>query len=192
MTGFHAHDQHQRELIQPGEDGLCRSIGLDGHTGLASGSTDGVQGGLNIIYRLHMEGNVVGTGLRKALCKLEGVGDHQMDIINGVGQSLLQRLQYGETEADIVHEMAVHHIVMDHIGTCVQNAAAAFGKAGKIGGKNRGADLSHQLHLLSESFIFQLICLPLLYPTCKVMARKGRGTTLKYFCFRGIVERRKR
>ena len=66
-----------------------------------------------------------------------------MDVVDCLRKYLVQRLEHRNAKAEIVHEVAIHHVKMDHVRTGVQNTLAVLAKACKIGGKDRGADLCH-------------------------------------------------
>ena len=87
---------------------------------------------------------------------LQRVADHQMHVIEGVGQTLVQALEHRHAKADVGHEVAVHHVVMQHLRTGVQHHAAVRTQFAKIGRKDRRTYDCHSISL--RSVIFSSFC----------------------------------
>ena len=84
-----------------------------------------------------------GTGLGKSLGVLLGAGDHQVDVIESVRQGLVQALEHRDAKADVRHEVAVHHIIMQHLRTGIQHHAAVCAEMAEVSRKDRRTDRCH-------------------------------------------------
>ena len=140
---LHAHDQHEVQLVEVVAQLFHRGAGLDGHAHLAALGLDGVDGLLDVVVALEVEVEQAGTGLGKSLGVLLGVGDHQVDVIESVRQGLVQALEHRDAKTDVRHEVAVHHVIMQHLRTGIQHHAAVCAKLIEISRKDRRTNDRH-------------------------------------------------
>jgi len=84
-----------------------------------------------------------GTGFGKSLGILLGVGDHQVDVIESVRQGLVQALEDRDAKADVRHEVAVHHVIMQHLRTGIQHHTAVCAEMAEVSRKDRRTDRCH-------------------------------------------------
>ena len=98
---------------------------------------------LDVVVALEVEVEQAGTGLGKRLGVLLGVGDHQVDVIESVRQGLVQALEHRDAKADVRHEVAVHHVIMQHLRTGIQNHPAVCAEMAEVSRKDRRTECCH-------------------------------------------------
>ena len=149
---LHAHHQHQIQLVQPGEHRLGRGAGLHRQAHLAAQLADVLDGCVQLVLGaqhigfaalLDVEGDQARARLGKRLGISIGVGDHQMHIVKRVGQGGVQALQHRHTKADVGHKVAIHHVIVQHLGAGVQHHLAVSAQTGEIGREQGRAYHSH-------------------------------------------------
>ena len=151
-AGLHAHHQHQVQLVQIGGQRLRGGAGLDGQARLAAQRLHGIQRLLDIVLAFQMEVVQGGTRLDEGFCVLQRVADHQMHIVKGIRQGLVQALEHRHAKADVGHKVAVHHVVVQHLCTGVQHRAAVRAQLAKISRKDRRTYNRHSISLRSVIF----------------------------------------
>ena len=70
--------------------------------------------------------------------------NHQMRIDRQLGCTR-NRLHHWQTDRDVWHKAAVHHIDMKQRCPCALDRFDLFAEPAKVGGKNRWGDLNHKL-----------------------------------------------
>ena len=107
-----------------------------------------------------MEVQQAGTGLGESLSVLLRVGDHQMDVVERIRHGLVQALEHRDAEADVRHEVAVHHIIMQHFCAGIQHHAAVCAELAEVSRKDRRTDRCHfiLLPVVSKRFFVFLPC----------------------------------
>src|SRR5690606_5307543 len=88
-------------------------------------------------------------------------GDHQVHVEGLVG-CLAHALHHRRAEADIGHEMPVHHVDMDEVGAGSVDCLNLFAQPGEIGRKDRGGDEDGACH---GAFLAN-VALAIHRPTC--------------------------
>ena len=132
--GFGGHDQDQLHLVDEGQDGAGRGLGLDDHTGLFALGVDLVEGGENILLgvRLHMAGDDVRAGVAELLYIADRALDHQMDI-QRQARMLFDSAKHLRPESDRRHKHAVHYIAVNIIRSAQLHFMYGVPHIGKIG-----------------------------------------------------------
>ena len=130
---LHTHDQNEIQLVQIRGQRLRGRARLDGQADLAPLRLDGVDGLLDIVLTFQMEILQRGPRLCKRLGISQRAADHQVHIVERRGHPLVQALQHRHTKADVGHEMAVHHIVVQHLRPGVQHHPAVCAQLREIG-----------------------------------------------------------
>lgn len=139
-AGDDGHAEEEIDLIEKGPGGFERSGGIEGKTGLAARFADAAQGFFDIVIGLDVDGDEIGAGGDETRQVMVRTGDHQVDIKEDV-IGLMDGLNYGGTERNVVHEVAVHHIEMHPIGAGMDGAGGFLTDAREIRGeKGRGDD----------------------------------------------------
>ena len=141
-AGLDGHDQHHIQFLNVGQDGLGTGDGAQGNGLLHAPALHGVQRPADAAGAggLQMDGDEIGSRVGEVVDIAVGVVDHQMHVQKGVGV-LVDCLQHRQTEGDVGHEAAVHHVEVDEVGA--GNAVKVCAQTGKIGGEDRGCDLYH-------------------------------------------------
>ena len=67
------------------------------------------------------------------------IRDHQMDIERYAGHPL-DRFHHRRADGDVRHEVAVHHVHVNQIGTAAFGGRDGLAEHGKVGRQNRGRD----------------------------------------------------
>lgn len=148
MTAKAGLNRHYQHHVKQGEKGLyrfSRGAGLDGKTGLQTLCADVLKDCGGIGGAFVMNGDAVSTCIDKIIDIALGTVDHQMYVKKELGVGA-QRLDYHRTKAHIGHKIAVHHVKMQHIGTCHLNACDRFGKMGKVSGNCRRGNFHNKPH----------------------------------------------
>ena len=86
--------------------------------------------------RLRMHSDDVRARLGEGLEKGIDRGDHQMDV-ERLGGVWAQRLHHCRAKGDVGHEMPVHHVDMNPVGTGGIDRAHFLAQAGEVGRKDR-------------------------------------------------------
>ena len=87
-----------------------------------------------------MAGDEVAAGVAELLHIADGALDHQV-YVQRQGGGGPDGLHHGDTDGDIGHEQAVHHVHMDVVGG--RDGLDVAGQMGKVGGQDGGSDLDH-------------------------------------------------
>ena len=86
-----------------------------------------------------MENDRVGPGRDKAIDEFPRVFDHQMHF-ERLRRDRTEPLADDRTHAQIGHEMAIHHVDMNAVGSGLGRLANEFTQSGKVGGQNGRSD----------------------------------------------------
>lgn len=152
-TGLHAHDEHQVHLVQVIEQFFHRCAGTDAQAGAAAQFPDGAQHSPGVLahpFGFQVNGDEV-CPRRGEILGVEGrVLDHQVHVVEGIRQGLVQAAEYRGTIADVGDEVAVHHVDVQHIRAGIQGGTALRGQIGKVGRQDRYA----QFCLHSSKFLY--------------------------------------
>ena len=101
---------------------------------------DGLQHRLGVLadaFGFQMHGDQVSPRRSKVLGVEGRVLDHQVHVVKGVGQSLVQALEHRGAIADVGHKVTIHHVNVQHVRTGVQGGPALCGQIGQVGRKDR-------------------------------------------------------
>ena len=116
---------------------LCRRARLQSKAGLAAQRPDFLQTGHGVFrsVRLQVDSQPVRSGLQKALGVADGTVNHQMYV-----QRELRHLpdvpHHRQSDGNIRHKQAVHHVHMNPVGTVFLNVMDIPLQIGKIRGQN--------------------------------------------------------
>ena len=107
--GVDRHDEHDVDQVQHRGSGAGGRGRVEHQAGLAAQARDGLQGAVGVRAGLGMDQDVVGAGLGEGGQIGVGRGDHQVDVERQAGERP-QGAQHHRAEADVGHEMPVHHV----------------------------------------------------------------------------------
>ena len=88
----------------------------------------------------NVDGEIVGSCFGKLRDEGIGIGDHQMNVKRQF-RDFFQAFNDGWPDGQIRHEMAVHHIDMQEIGTRSLHCGDFVGQAREVRGQNRGCNM---------------------------------------------------
>ncbi len=97
--------------------------------------------------RLHMAGDDVRAGVAELLHIAHRTLNHQV-YVQRQRRHRTDGLHHRDTDGDIGHKQAVHHIHMDIVGRV--NALDIPAEISKVGRKNGGGDFNHGERILSH------------------------------------------
>src|SRR5208283_3278757 len=144
---IHRHDQHEVNFIKHITQHVLRRRRADRHAGLLAQPANYLKGAIQMRIRFCMDSNDIRARFREGFQIGVDRCDHEMHIeyVIAIGA---QRLHDFRSEADIRHEVPIHHIEMQPIGSCRHHVAYLLTEAGEIGRKNRRGNKNR----LSQSF----------------------------------------
>ena len=111
----HAHHEHQVAMRQAGFDRRERRRRIERQPGQRPERANLVQNGPRILGRLDVDRERIGPRLAKCFHVVGRVRDHQMHVQRQIGDPP-DRLNDRNPDADVGHEMAVHHVQMQARG----------------------------------------------------------------------------
>ena len=151
-TRIHGHDQHLvqvlNDLLQHGR----RRRRVDGDSGALAERPDPLHRAVQIVVALPVDEERIGAGLDELVQKEIGIRDHQMDLERELGRppkGLDDRRAHGQ----IRHEMSVHHVDVDPVGSSLFRLGYLLAQPGEVRGENRRGELHGVLrsHVLDAS-----------------------------------------
>ena len=83
-----------------------------------------------------------GTAVAHLGNELLGLDNHQVDVKRLLAQTL-NMFDDGETERDVRHEHAVHHVEVQQVGLAAVDHVNVFGQVAKVGRQQGGRYLCH-------------------------------------------------
>src|SRR3989442_2629558 len=89
-----------------------------------------------------MHGDPTGAGFRKSRNIVVGIFNHQVTIENRIGKSFSKRGHDQRPNRDIRHEVAVHHVDMEHRAAAFQRRFRVLAQSREVCGKNRGCQFN--------------------------------------------------
>ncbi len=135
------HRHHQRDVAPRArlEEPRKRGPGLDREPGAQAARPDLAQRADRIRDRLEVHDEVIGPGFGERLHVSERLDDHEVHIQRQRGESAHGADQDG-TEREIGHELPVHHVHVQEVGSRAGDARDLVAEAGEISGEDRGAN----------------------------------------------------
>src|SRR5688500_15720273 len=101
---------------------------------------------------LDMDRNHLRAGPYKLRRVCPWIGDHQVSIDRQTSKTG-KRFHDGQTDRDVGHEMSVHHVNVQNIGSAAFDGAYFIAQTREVGGQNRRSNfdvsIEHTLHPLS-------------------------------------------
>ena len=142
-TGIHAHHQDVvgdvQYIVQHGH----RGSGIDHDPRLGPFAADHPQGPVQMLTGFLVNGNLVGPGGDEDGRVLVRILDHQVHVQDRAG-GLAERFDHRRSDGEIGHEMAVHHVHMEHAAAGRLERGNLLAQARKIGRKDGWQDLNHE------------------------------------------------
>ena len=127
---FHRHQQEHVDLGQQVLAGLHGRAGVHGEPGARARGADGAQRPHRGLRRLDVDRHVARAGLGVARCPPVGLLDHQVTV-EGQRGVLEERLDHGQAQGEVRHEVVVHHIHVQPVRDG-GDRSGLIGEAGKI------------------------------------------------------------
>ena len=131
---FHGHQQQHVDLGQQVLVGFHRGTRIEGQPGPGTRGADGAQGADRGVHRLGVDGHVARAGLGVLRRPPFRLLDHQVTV-ERQGGVLEQRLDHGQAEGEVGHEVVVHDIHVQPVGHA-GHRGGLVGEPGKIGGQD--------------------------------------------------------
>src|SRR5690606_3625304 len=116
-TGVHGHQQNDIELVHDVLEAVDRRGRVEYETTLAAEITDQLQGAVDVVGSLGMEGDVRGTGLGEIADQAVDRRDHQVHVDGCRDAVLAQRLADHRADGEIGDVVVVHDVEMYHVST---------------------------------------------------------------------------
>lgn len=95
---------------------VCRRMRIERHTSPASEIADARKRTIKMIANLRVDGNDLGTCVCIGIEERVRIRNHKVRIEHLVGD-MAERLDDGRAECQVGHEMPIHHIKVDPVGT---------------------------------------------------------------------------
>src|SRR5438552_5697614 len=140
------HDEDEVEPVQYMPDVIDGRSGIERDAGLLAERLHGLQRAVEMGTRLGMNRDGVGAGLGESFEIAVDWRDHQMDV-KGFPRHWPDRGHHHRAEADIGHEMPIHHVDMYPVGARLIDGAHLIAEPGEIGGEDRGRDTKRADHV---------------------------------------------
>ncbi len=135
--------RHQEQHVDLGQQVLvrlhCRAR-VEGESGAGARGSDGAQCPDRGVHRLGVDRHVARAGLGVLRCPAVRISDHQMAVDRHRGV-LEQRLDHGQAEGEVRHEMVVHDVNVQPVRNA-GDRAGLIGEAGKVRGQDARRDLN--------------------------------------------------
>ena len=116
------------------------------HAGIVYLLDGAVQVGACLVVYVHHVGSE-GFDLPSELAR---VNNHQV-YVERLLANLGHGLQHGESETDVGHKDAVHHVEVEPIGFTAVNHVDVLAQIGEVGSKERRGYLGHRCYILVKS-----------------------------------------
>ena len=140
--GVDGHDQHEIDLVDQVVEDFGGRRRIERDAGLLAQRLDRLHRAMRVGTRFGMDGDDVGTRCGKCLKVGIDRRDHQMDV-EGLGAVGFQRFDHRRADGDVRHEMPVHHVDMNPVGTGAVDRAHLFAQPRKIGRKDGRRNQRH-------------------------------------------------
>ncbi|MPL73717.1 hypothetical protein SDC9_19523 [bioreactor metagenome] len=136
----HRHHADKVDHVEQILDAIKPAARVDRETRLAARAADRLQRAVNMRPGLEMGRDHIGAGLGEGVDIGIDRGDHQVHVHHRLDMRP-DRLHQRRAEGQVRHEMPIHHVDMDPIGTLRFDRADLLPEVGEIGRENRRRDL---------------------------------------------------
>jgi hypothetical protein len=138
--GLHRHQQQHVDLGQQVLVRLHCRARVEGEPGAGACGADGAQCPDRGVHRLRVDRHVARAGLGVLRCPAVRIGNHQVAVDRHRGV-LEQRLDDGQAECQVRHEVVVHDIHVQPVRDA-GDRGSLIGQPGKVRGKDARRDLN--------------------------------------------------
>ena len=138
-AGVDGHDQHEVHHVHDVRDGCGGGGGVQRYARFDFMRFDRLKGAVKMRSGFLMDGDDVCTRRHEIGDQVIDGGDHEVDVEN-LFAVRAQAFDDRRAEGEVGHEMAVHHVDMDVIGSGLVNRPHLFAQLRKIGGEDGGGD----------------------------------------------------
>ena len=119
---------------------VCNEVaGFSVTPGLDPSFLDRLHGAMEMRTGFHMNGQIVRSRCGKLGDERVGIRDHEMDVERKLGD-FSQRFDDGRADSQVRHEMSVHDVNVEQIGSASLDGGHFVGQAGKVSRKNGGSN----------------------------------------------------
>ena len=136
-SGIHRHDQHQVHVRDDFFNGAQGSRRVERDPGLDPKLFDALNRAVQVGTGFRMYRQIIGSGLGKVGNDGVRVRDHEMDV-EWESSHFVKRFDNGRTDREVRHEMPVHHVHVQQVGSRGFHRGDFIGQVRKVRGESKG------------------------------------------------------
>mmetsp|Transcript_12155 Transcript_12155/g.25887 ORF Transcript_12155/g.25887 Transcript_12155/m.25887 type:complete len:282 (+) Transcript_12155:147-992(+) len=139
-SGVDAHEEDDVELVLDKLGILQGSGGVEDESGLASAVLDQLEGSVDVVGGLGVEGDVRGAGIDKVVDGGVDGADHEMHVDGGGDAVIAEGLAHHGSDGEVGDVVVVHDVEVNDIGAGLEHVIDLLAEFGEVGGEDGGGD----------------------------------------------------
>ena len=139
-TGVDAHEEDDVELVQNELGDVQGGGGVEDEAGLAATVLDELEGAVDVVGGLGVEGDVGGAGVDEVGDGGVNGADHEVDVDGGGNTVVTEGLADHGADGQVGNVVVVHDVEVDDVGTGLEDVVDLLAELGKVGGEDGGGD----------------------------------------------------
>ena len=139
-TGVDAHEEDDVELVQNELGVVQGGGGVEDEAGLAATVLDELEGAVDVVGGLGVEGDVGGAGVDEVGDGGVNGADHEVDVDGGGNAVVAEGLADHGADGQVGNVVVVHDVEVDDVGTGLEDVVDLLAELGKVGGEDGGGD----------------------------------------------------
>jgi hypothetical protein len=139
-TGVDAHEKDDVELVKDELGVVEGGGGVEDEAGLAAAVLDELEGAVDVVGGLGVEGDVGGTGVDEVGDGGIDGADHEVDVDGGGDAMVAEGLADHGADGEVGDVVVVHDVEMDDVGSGLEDVVNLLAELGKVGGKDGRGD----------------------------------------------------
>ena len=139
-AGVDAHEEDDVELVEDEVGVVEGGSGVEDEAGLAAAVLDELEGAVDVVGGLGVEGDVGGTGVDEVGDGGVDGADHEVDVDGGGNAVVAEGLADHGADGEVGDVVVVHDVEVDDVGAGFEDVVDLLTELGKVGGKDGGGD----------------------------------------------------
>ena len=139
-AGVDAHEEDDVELVEDELGVVEGGGGVEDEAGLAAAVLDELEGAVDVVGGLGVEGDVGGAGVDEVGDGGVDGADHEVDVDGGGNAVVAEGLADHGADGEVGHVVVVHDVEVDDVGAGLEDVVDLLAELGEVGGKDGGGD----------------------------------------------------